>query len=122
MAAYRRVYDSRQLQADWKESGSVPEPYALQSCIGYLYHFSCSTRGYVVTTGIRVSCDSCSSLRDAAAAGIRVSNHNYSSLRNAIYSYSSRRDVDTTGIGVSSSSFSSLGEFKAASIGGDVQK
>jgi len=63
MAAYRRVYDSRQLQADWKESGSAPKPYALQSCIGYLYHFSCSTRGYVVTTGIRVPCDSCSSLR-----------------------------------------------------------
>ena len=117
MAAYHRVYDSRQLHADWKESGSAPEPYARQSCMGYLYHFSCNTRGYVVTTGILVSCDSCSSLRDAATAGIGVFSDNYSSLRDAIYSYSSRGDVDTTGIGVSSSSFSSLGEFKAAFIG-----
>jgi len=28
MAAYRRVYDSRQLQADCQEPGSAPEPYA----------------------------------------------------------------------------------------------
>ena len=28
MAAYRRVYDSRHLQADCQEPGSVPEPYA----------------------------------------------------------------------------------------------
>jgi len=28
MAAYRRVYDSRHLQADWQEPGSAPEPYA----------------------------------------------------------------------------------------------
>jgi len=26
MAAYRRVYDSRNLQADCKEPGSAPEP------------------------------------------------------------------------------------------------
>jgi len=70
----------------------------------------------VVTTGIRVSCDSCNSLRDGATAGIRVSSDNFSSLRDAIYSYSSRGDVDTNGIGVSSSGFSSLGEFKAAFI------
>jgi len=31
MAAYRRVYDSRHLQADCQEPGSAPEPYALQS-------------------------------------------------------------------------------------------
>ena len=29
MAAYRRVYDSHHLQADCKEPGSAPEPYAL---------------------------------------------------------------------------------------------
>ena len=29
MAAYRRVYDSRHLQADCKEPGSAPEPYTL---------------------------------------------------------------------------------------------
>jgi len=28
MAAYRRVYDSRHLQADCQELGSAPEPYA----------------------------------------------------------------------------------------------
>ena len=36
MAAYRRVYDSLYLQADCKEPGSAPEPYARQSSIGYL--------------------------------------------------------------------------------------
>ena len=39
MAAYRRVYDSRHLQADCQEPGSAPEPYARQSSMGYLYHF-----------------------------------------------------------------------------------
>jgi len=28
MAAYRRVYDSRNLQADCQELGSAPEPYS----------------------------------------------------------------------------------------------
>jgi len=28
MAAYRRVYDSRHMQADCQEPGSAPEPYA----------------------------------------------------------------------------------------------
>ena len=28
MAAYRRVYDSRHLQAECQELGSAPEPYA----------------------------------------------------------------------------------------------
>jgi len=37
MAAYRRVYDSRQLQTDCQEPGSAPEPYARQSSIVYLY-------------------------------------------------------------------------------------
>jgi len=37
MAAYRRVYDSRHLQADCEEPGSAPEPYARQSRTGYLY-------------------------------------------------------------------------------------
>jgi len=31
MAAYRRVYDSRHLQADCQEPGSAPEPYTLGS-------------------------------------------------------------------------------------------
>ena len=37
MAAYRRVYDSRHLQADCQEPGSDPEPYAWQSSMGYLF-------------------------------------------------------------------------------------
>ena len=51
MAAYRRLYDSRHLQADCQELGSALE-YARQSSMGYLYlfmvpynkvdfHFSC---------------------------------------------------------------------------------
>ena len=44
MAAYRRVYDSRHLQADCKELGSAPEPYALRSSMGYLYLFISCTR------------------------------------------------------------------------------
>ena len=37
MAAYRRVYDSRHLQADCQEPGSAPGPYARQSSTGSLY-------------------------------------------------------------------------------------
>jgi len=37
MAAYRWVYDSRHLQADCREPGSAPEPYARQSSTGYLH-------------------------------------------------------------------------------------
>ena len=40
MAAYSRVYDSRHLQADCREPGSAPEPYARQSSMGYLYLFT----------------------------------------------------------------------------------
>ena len=39
MAAYRRVYDSRHLQADCQEPGSAPEPHARQSSMDYLYLF-----------------------------------------------------------------------------------
>ena len=39
MAAYRQVYDSCHLQADYQEPGSAPEPYARQSSTGYLYLF-----------------------------------------------------------------------------------
>jgi len=37
MAAYRRVYDSRHLQADCQEPGLAPEPYTRQSNMGYLF-------------------------------------------------------------------------------------
>ena len=36
MAAYRRVYDSRHLQADCQEPGSALEPYDRQSSTGYI--------------------------------------------------------------------------------------
>jgi len=39
MAAYRRVYDSRHLQADCQEPGSAPEPYARYLSMDYLYLF-----------------------------------------------------------------------------------
>ena len=39
MTAYRRVYNSRHLQADCQEPESAPEPYAQQSSMRYLYLF-----------------------------------------------------------------------------------
>ena len=36
MAAYRRFYDSRHLQADCQEPGSAPETYTRQSSMGYV--------------------------------------------------------------------------------------
>jgi len=60
MAAYRRVYDSPQLQADCQETGSAPEPYPVvrprrstraMQIIGvwatFLYFFSMQSRVYV---------------------------------------------------------------------------
>jgi len=44
MAAYRRVYDSRHLQADCQEPGSAPEPYARQSSMGYLFFLTVRIR------------------------------------------------------------------------------
>jgi len=40
MVAYRRVYDSRHLQADRQDPGSALEPYAWQSSMGYLFLFT----------------------------------------------------------------------------------
>jgi len=37
MAAYRRVYDSGHLQADFQQPCSAPEPYVRQSSMGYIY-------------------------------------------------------------------------------------
>jgi len=51
MAAYRRVYDSRHLQADFQEPGSAPEPYARQSSTGYLYLFYFRSARYVFVLG-----------------------------------------------------------------------
>ena len=39
MAAYRRIYDSRHLQADCREPGSAPEQYTRQSSMGYLFTY-----------------------------------------------------------------------------------
>ena len=54
MAAYRRVYDSRYLQADCKELGSAPEPYAGQSSTGCLYLFNPDQGGGV--SAMLISC------------------------------------------------------------------
>ena len=54
MAAYRRVYDSRHLQADCQKPGSAPEPYAqhrvwatftfLQyNMQGFMWHYDADT-------------------------------------------------------------------------------
>ena len=44
MAAYRRVYDSRHLQADCQEPGPAPEPYthsnAIAACKKFTAHDS----------------------------------------------------------------------------------
>ena len=45
MTTYRRVYDSRHLQADCQELGSAPKTYARQSGMGYLYRFYICTGG-----------------------------------------------------------------------------
>ena len=53
MAAYRRVYDSRHLQADCQEPGSAPEPHARQSSMRYLYLFHVADSVYYI--GVRQS-------------------------------------------------------------------
>ena len=52
MADYRRVYDSRHMQADCQEPRSAPEPYARQSSMGYayLYLYPHSLRSSVYAT------------------------------------------------------------------------
>jgi len=47
MAAYRRVYNSRHLQADCQELGSAPEPYARYSSMGYLFNHKIFLLGLV---------------------------------------------------------------------------
>jgi len=53
MAGYRRVYDSRHLQADCQGPGSAPEPYALESSRGrlylqaYLFNIPLETKKYI---------------------------------------------------------------------------
>ena len=39
MSAYRRVYDSRQQQADCQEPGSAPEPYTLGNRVWATFTF-----------------------------------------------------------------------------------
>ena len=55
MAAYRRVYDSRHLQADCQEPGSAPEPYARRSSMGYLYVFTAGCGSFAeMLTAVRL--------------------------------------------------------------------
>jgi len=44
MAAYRRVYDSRHLQADCQEPGSAPEPYTLGNRVWATFTVLCLLR------------------------------------------------------------------------------
>ena len=67
MAAYRRVYDSRRLQADCQEPGSAPEPYEYRlplpfSVFGRLSDVDASARGWVYA----------GALQQARRAGRRV--------------------------------------------------
>jgi len=55
MAAYCLVYDSRHLQADCKKPGSAPEPYARQSCMGYLLIASTPLSRFYVFTVVSFS-------------------------------------------------------------------
>ena len=56
MAAYRQVYDSRQMQADYQEQGSAPEPYVRQSSIGYLYFFTSDYLRYLRKKHLQSTC------------------------------------------------------------------
>jgi len=56
MAAYRRVYDSRHLQADCQEPGSAPEPYTLANRVWATFIFySRSMRSRVYVLAVRLS-------------------------------------------------------------------
>ena len=46
MAAYRRVYDSRHLQADCQGPESAPEPYAWYSSMGHIYFLYCGSSDF----------------------------------------------------------------------------
>ena len=64
MAAYHRVYDSRHLQADCQGPGSVPEPYARQSSMGYLYVFYHKKDGHDTWKNLEMVCLACSCMLD----------------------------------------------------------
>ena len=88
MAAYRRVYDSRHLQADCQEPGSAPEPYARRSSTGYRYLYTArgvlgnghatamlaeavTVSAVVVCVGVAVSCSGDNDAGNAAGSGAR---------------------------------------------------
>ena len=54
MAAYRRVYDLRHLQADCKEPGSAPEPYARQPYVRTESMGRCVRCRFVTWSGVPV--------------------------------------------------------------------
>jgi len=83
MAAYRRVYDSRHLQADCQEPGSAPEPYARKSSMGYVYLFL----GFASRTRIGSWLHLCSLWKAVAVAAVSAAasdeeNCDYSARRN----------------------------------------
>jgi len=58
MAAYRRVYDSRHLQADCQELGSAPESYARYIEYGlplpFLQYVNCVPKGKVCVGAVLI--------------------------------------------------------------------
>ena len=82
MATYRRVYDSRHLQADCKEPGSAAKPYARQSSMGYLYLFYLLTPLVSMSTWFRLSAESLSiwwSTTALSAQSLHESRRSYAS-------------------------------------------
>jgi len=82
MATYRRVYDSRHLQADCKEPGSAAKPYARQSSMGYLYLFYLLTPLVSMSTWFRLSAEALSiwwSTTASSAQSLHESRRSYAS-------------------------------------------
>ena len=73
MATYRRVYDSRHLQADCQGPRSAPEPYARQSSMGHLYLFTCLWQVYQLESVFDVKRYLSSSERSGLASSLRLS-------------------------------------------------
>jgi len=62
MAAYRRVYDSRHLQADCQEPGSAPEPYTLGNRVWAIplpYYYSDSEHSLYIAQRARSATTTC---------------------------------------------------------------
>jgi len=87
MAAYRRVYDSRQLRADCQETGSTAESYNRQSSMGYTFIFSIQHNAAIPpAAGARIV----SGTEEGMTMGHRVTGHGSSGSTNLSGSRGSR--------------------------------